>query len=164
LSEGTHGNIVSAAVEGPAFAFAAAVAFPLHQPKTLVISERSEEPQHSLLPLLLRLLLLFSLRQNRHFDRSSSRSHRELRSGEIRFSTHASPSQRIAFNFLLLPVHFTRTGILHHDTLSVHLSVFCHQQNEKKFVILNVISRVIHNKRITVGFKPLKNLAAPREP
>jgi hypothetical protein len=64
--------------------------FPLHQPKTLVISERSEEPPHSLLPLLLRLLLLFSLRQNRHFDRSSSRSHRELRSGEIRFSTHAS--------------------------------------------------------------------------
>jgi hypothetical protein len=36
-------------------------------------------------------LSLFShpTHKNRHFDRSCSQSHREQRSGEIRFSTHA---------------------------------------------------------------------------
>jgi hypothetical protein len=37
--------------------------------------------------------------KNRHFDRSCSQSYREQRSGEIRFSTHASPWMRPAFEF-----------------------------------------------------------------
>jgi hypothetical protein len=106
--------------------------FPLHQPKTLVISERSEELPHLLLPLLLRLLLLFSLRQKTVI--STEAAHGLIVSCAVEKSASLLtplPSQRIVFNFLLLPVHFTRTGILHHDTLSIHLSVFCHQQNEK---------------------------------
>jgi hypothetical protein len=33
--------------------------------------------------------------KNRHFDRSSSQSHRELRSGETRFSLHTRETQQV---------------------------------------------------------------------
>jgi hypothetical protein len=48
---------------------------------------------------------LFSLRQktnNRHFDRSCSRLHREQRSGEIHFSTSAASATHAAFAVALV--------------------------------------------------------------
>jgi hypothetical protein len=51
------------------------------------------------LHLLLPLPVPFTHPKNRHFDRSCSQSHREQRSGEIRFSTSSASQPQ------LLPLH-----------------------------------------------------------
>jgi hypothetical protein len=68
----------------------------------------------------------------------------------------------------LLIAAFTRTNVLHQDT---HNLPICHDfvngktsKNTRILVVSNVIYCVIHNKRIRVGFKSLKNFAVPREP
>ena len=52
-----------------------------------------------LLPLL--LSILFTLPSKRRFDRSCSQTHREQRSGEIRFSTSTFPTHHGALVFVL---------------------------------------------------------------
>jgi hypothetical protein len=99
------------------------------------------------LQLLLQLsLTFFSQPQNRHFDRSCSRSHREQRSGEIRFSTQPHLSHcrvfAVALAFVVgsgIRVGLSAEGSEATDPLLLPLSVIgCHPSPTREDLLFTI--------------------------
>jgi hypothetical protein len=109
--------------------------------------------------------------KKRHFDRSCSQSHREQRSGEIRFSTsdmsQPSPCFAFVFAFVRLSVssHHAIAVIIHHESptekqLPVHFRTPITNSGQPATCLHNTIiqkpTKIKHSQIFPVATKMLK--------